>query len=128
FGCPYLASPMESFGELKQNLEIYHAALSETQNVIPDCVPIMRTIFITHDVGRADAVSAQLSLEHQQRSTEQPRNDPPFLVGTPQAVKDQLTRYKDELGMNYLVARGRIKGVSNEEQLDSHARLLDLAL
>ena len=50
FGCPYLASPMESFSELKNNLALYHAALKETKNIAPDCVPIMRTIFITNPI------------------------------------------------------------------------------
>ena len=128
FGCPYLASPMESFSELKDNLTLYHAALKETQNVAPDCVPIMRTIFITDQPNRADAVTAQLKLEYQGRSPEKTLEDPPFLVGSAQIVKDHLARYRDELGMNYLVARGRIKGVSNEEQLASHAKLLELGL
>lgn len=128
FGCPYLASPMESFSELKNNLALYHAALKETKNVAPDCVPIMRTIFITDQPNRADAVTAQLKLEYQGRSPEKALEDPPFLVGSAQIVKDHLARYRDELGMNYLVARGRIKGVSNEEQLASHAKLLELGL
>ena len=128
FGCPYLASPMESFSELRDNLALYHAALKETQNVAPDCVPIMRTIFITDQPNRADAVTAQLKLEYQGRSPEKALEDPPFLVGSVQIVKDHLARYRDELGMNYLVARGRIKGVSNEEQLASHAKLLELGL
>ena len=128
FGCPYLASPMESFSELRDNLALYHAALKETKNVAPDCVPIMRTIFITDQPNRADAVTAQLKLEYQGRSPEKAHEDPPFLVGSAQIVKDHLARYRDELGMNYLVARGRIKGVSNEEQLASHAKLLELEL
>ncbi len=128
FGCPYLASPMESFSELRHNLEIYQAALKETQNVAPDWVPIMRTIFITDKSSRAEAVAAQLKLEYQGRSPEQTLEDPPFLVGSAKVVKDQLARYRDELGMNYLVARGRIKGISNEEQLASHAQLLELGV
>ena len=42
-------------------------------------------------------------------------------------IIDRITEYQETLGMNYLIARGRIPGVSVEEQLDSHEALLALS-
>ena len=49
------------------------------------------------------------------------------IVGTPTRVSEQLTRYREVTGMNYLIARGRIPGIADEDQVKSHELLLDLA-
>ena len=123
FGCPYLASPMESLSQLKTNLDIYHEALATEGQPRPDKVPIMRTIFITENARQAQAIKHRLS---EQLRSEDPV-EPPYWVGSKGFVEDRLQAHIETLGMNYLIARGRIPGVSVSDQIASHETLLTLA-
>ncbi len=126
FGCPYLASPMETFTELTQNLAQYRAALAAADQPAPAVVPIMRTILITEDAALAASVSTHLGQETRRASSQDQPNDPAFIVGPAAFVADTLARYREDLGVNYLIARGRIKGITEAQQLASHARLIEL--
>lgn len=129
FGCPYLASPMETFSELSQNFAQYRAALKAADQAQPNVVPVMRTIFITEDAALATAVREQLGQESRraaaQDQPDQP-DQPAFIVGAATFVQDTLARYSEDLGVNYLIARGRIKGITETQQLASHAALITL--
>ena len=125
-GLPYLASPMESLTKLIANTDIYKQALNTTEYPAIKTIPVMRTIFISDDKSLNKKVSAGLEEEARQRSNQFNEREPSYLVGNAQAVKDKLQLYKDEISMNYLIARGRITGVSNSDQLASHRQLLDI--
>jgi len=126
FGLPYLASPMESLTKLIANMEIYKQALKTTQSTDIKTIPVMRTIFISDDKALNEKVSASLESEAHQRSGQFTELEPSYLVGDAQWVKDKLQLYRDKISMNYLIARGRIRGVSNSDQLASHQQLLDI--
>ena len=87
----------------------------------------MRTIFITEDAALATAVREQLGQESRraaaQDQPDQPDQpaQPAFIVGAATFVQDTLARYSEDLGVNYLIARGRIKGITEAQQLASHA-------
>ena len=49
------------------------------------------------------------------------------IVGSQQYVKDRLAEYQEQLGMNYLIARGRIQGIEDEQQIRSHDALLRIS-
>mgnify|MGYP002528208196 FL=1 len=49
------------------------------------------------------------------------------IVGDVARVRDKLAEYEETLGLNYLIARGRIEGVNNDEQIKSHELLLQAA-
>jgi alkanesulfonate monooxygenase SsuD/methylene tetrahydromethanopterin reductase-like flavin-dependent oxidoreductase (luciferase family) len=126
FGCPYLASPMETFAELSQNLAQYRAALKAADQVQPEVVPVMRTIFITEDAALAAAVSEKLGQEGRRGSSQDHPDQPAFIVGSAKYVQDTLARYSEDLGVNYLIARGRIQGISEAQQIASHSTLITL--
>lgn len=125
-GLPYLASPMESLTKLIANTEIYKQAFSPTESPAIKTIPVMRTIFISNDKSLNKKVSAGLEAEARQRSSQFTDLEPSYLVGNAQSVKDELQLYRDKISMNYLIARGRITGVSNSDQLASHRQLLDI--
>ena len=84
----------------------------------------MRTIFITDKPAQQRQVREALAQEAAARLR---RTDPVedwALVGSLAYVKEGLAEYQDALGINYLIARGRIPGVTDQEQVASHERLL----
>jgi len=127
FGLPYLASPMESLPRLIANMGIYNQALSLTKHADVQTIPIMRTIFISDNKSLNEEVTSNLETEARQRSNQSLTDlEPSYLVGNSQSVRNSLQQYKDKISMNYLIARGRIRGVSIKDQLTSHQRLLEI--
>ena len=127
FGLPYLASPMESLPRLIANMGIYNQALSLTKHADVQTIPIMRTIFISDNKSLNEEVTANLETEARQHSNQLLTDlEPSYLVGNSQSVRNSLQQYKDKISMNYLIARGRIRGVSIKDQLTSHQRLLEI--
>jgi len=126
FGCPYLASPMESFEALQSNLTRYRAALADSAQPEPKVVPVMRTVFVTESLSLAEKVKQSLTEEMRGRAEANSHDEPAFIVGSAQHVVEVLGRYQEKLGMNYLIARGRIRGINEQQQLASHEALLKL--
>ena len=126
-GLPYIASPVESIGDLKSNIEQHHAHVLDSGYAPVSVTPIMRTVFITENKATENRVRQALEKEvaHRFRDSETLIDDW-ALVGSQAKVKDQLARYQQELGMDYLIARGRINGVENDEQIASHEQLAAL--
>ncbi len=122
FQCPYLASPMETLNQLQTNRQIYTEALAELGFEPPAITPIMRTVFITDDDKKAKAITDRAS----PAASDGPPSNSPVWVGPQSLIIDRINEYQETLGMNYLIARGRIPGVSVKEQLDSHGALLAL--
>jgi alkanesulfonate monooxygenase SsuD/methylene tetrahydromethanopterin reductase-like flavin-dependent oxidoreductase (luciferase family) len=128
WGLPYLASPMEPFEMIAENLAFHR---SELQNGSPPeaaVVPIMRTVFVSQDSQTLARVFAKLEGERRSPSQKLPKAiaraaaapiEERVVVGTRDEVVERLARYREELGMNLLVARPQIGGASPEEQRDS---------
>nr|MCS5573374.1 hypothetical protein [Pseudomonadales bacterium] len=49
------------------------------------------------------------------------------IVGSQQYVDDKIAEYVERLDMNYLIARGRIQGIEDDQQIKSHEALLNLS-
>ena len=114
-GTPYLASPMESLQQLKDNYEIYNTALDQNSQPRPSEIVLMRTIFISDDKALCKQVTRDLA---QLASTLKFGNtvmDAAWIVGNADDVASEIHEYQEQLGMNYLiVARPRIKGLSRQ--------------
>ena len=114
-GTPYLASPMESLQQLKENYEIYNTALDQNSQPRPSEIVLMRTIFISDDKALCKQVTRDLA---QLASTLKFGNtvmDAAWIVGNADEVASEIHEYQEQLGMNYLiVARPRIKGLSRQ--------------
>ncbi len=132
-GLPYLASPMEPFDLIRENLEFHRERVAGDAG--ERVVPIMRTVFVTEDASAARSVMAQLASESRiptggarlpaaiARAVEAPLAAR-VVVGSTNAVRDHLARYRETLGMNLLVVRPQIRGVSTEAARESLQRLM----
>ena len=117
-GRPYLSSPMETIDRLRHNLQIHTAACTDAGLPLPAEVPIMRTVFCSHNANvvqqvrdRLDKESAQLARTSDDQATSV-QTDDWSIVGDPRFVEDKVQQYVEELGVTHIVAtRLRIGGV-----------------
>ena len=127
-GCPYIASPMESFERLRSNLEIHGNACRQAELEIPADVPIMRTVFCSTDQKQVERIRNRLVSESANavRDSESTSNPPSIddwsLVGEPAFVRDLVSRYQEELGVTHvIVTRLRIGGIPSNDLEQSTA-------
>lgn len=136
-GLPYLASPMESFTVLADNYARHADACRQADAVVPDIVPIMRTVFVGDDevmLGRVrEALGAQVSAMRASATNAMRARMPETvdewgIVGTPQQVVARIDEYRATLGMTHLIAtRLRIGGIESsaiEESMHTLAELV----
>ncbi len=136
-GLPYLASPMESMNTLAGNYARHAQACREADVEVPVVVPVMRTVFVSHDVAVVDrvraALAAQLTVTRAQ-ATPTMRSRMPAMVdewgviGTPEQVRTRIADYRRELGMTHLIAtRMRIGDIESslvEESVHTLAEIV----
>ena len=93
-----------------------------------ETIPVMRTVFVTDNPALEKQVRKSLDAEVASRFRDSATGvDEWAIVGDSFALQDKLAQYKETLGLNYLIARGRIQGISNEDQVRSHELLLKAA-
>lgn len=134
WGLPYLASPMEPFELIAENLAFHQSELRNGSAPDEAVVPIMRTVFVSEDPTTLARVLAKLEGEQRPPSLKLPKAiaraaaapiEERVVVGTRDEVMARLARYREELGMNLLIARPMIGGATPEEQRASLACLID---
>ncbi len=127
-GLPYIASPVESIDSLEANISAHRSHAAEAGHPVLDTTPVMRTVFITERASLSTQVKDSLTRESAGRfRAEESAIDDWAIVGDPDFVKDKLVEYQERLGLNYLIARGRIAGVDDSDQIRSHERLMQFA-
>ena len=127
-GLPYIASPVESLPSLQSNIEQHLKHATEAGHKEISTTPIMRTVFITENSKLANKVKESLKKESAARiRNNQVSVDDWAIVGSRHYVDTKISEYKERLGMNYLIARGRIQGIENDQQIRSHEALLNLS-
>ncbi len=127
-GLPYLASPIETLAALAKNYAHYHGVVAEHHAKTVETIPVMRTVFINNRNEKAKEVKASLGKSDFQNLHEPGTQvDDWTIVGDEAYVRDKVAEYIEQLGMTHLIVRGRIPGVSDKEQIQSHERLLKIA-
>jgi len=127
-GLPYIASPVESLASLKSNIEQHRQHAADAGHDSIATTPIMRTVFVTDDSRLENQVKESLAKEAVSRIRDtQASVDDWAIVGSQQYVRERLAEYQEQLGMNYLIARGRIQGIEDEQQIRSHDALLRIS-
>lgn len=117
-GLPYLASPMESLEQLRENYGRHREVAGRAGCEPVTSVPVMRTLFVSRDRRKVGEITERLS-------TQMPRRGEALapaewaILGGPDEVAARIERYRQELGMTHLVVRGRIPGVSYADQVAS---------
>ncbi len=121
-GFPYLASPMESISQLRENYQRHRLACTEAGVQIPPEVPIMRTVFVSENTRLVSDIRDRLEEEARNLSGSGLRKgismevDDWAIVGEPSAVRDRLAYYRSELGMTHvIVTRLRISQIESRE-------------
>lgn len=116
-----MASLLENYSLHKDHSE--RAGHSEI-----DTTPVMRTLFVNENKQLVSAVRENLEKEAAHRMRKQAASvDDWAIVGDIAYVSDKISEYEETLGLNYLIARGRIPGVSNETQIASLEQLAKIA-
>ena len=114
-GTPYLASPMESLQQLKENYEIYNTALDQHSQPRPSEIALMRTIFVSDDKALCEQTTRDLAQLASTLKFGNTTMEAAWIVGNAEEVASEIQQYQEQLGMNYLiVARPRIKGLSRQ--------------
>ena len=134
-GLPYLASPLETLAVLEENYAIWREHRRAARNGGPE-VPVMRTVFVAGDDAEAERVRAALASEAHAIAASTPAAlaraaggalEERVLVGTANEVQDGIARYRERLGMDLLVARIEVGGVSPAARDASLERLAEIA-
>ena len=137
-GLPYLASPMEGFAQIQENLEIYREALPAEFADHQPIVPIMRTVFVCNDDATKNRILGRLDAENRQYTQSAKSRTPKVIakameapieerviVGGVAEVTDQIARYRNTLGMNLMVIRPQVGGTDESERIEAIDRLLE---
>lgn len=126
-GLPYIASPVETLESLKENIRQHRAHVAASGHPDINVTPVMRTVFVTGSHAQARQVRAALEQEAAARVIHaDARLDDWAIVGDAAQVRDRIAEYQESLGLDYLIARGRIQGVEDAEQIRSHELLMSL--
>jgi alkanesulfonate monooxygenase SsuD/methylene tetrahydromethanopterin reductase-like flavin-dependent oxidoreductase (luciferase family) len=121
-GLPYIASPVETLSSLRENILAHQGHVRDTGHPPVAITPVMRTVFVTDNPSLEKQVRESLDAEVASRF-----RDTATAVDEWAIVGDKLNQYRETLGLNYLIARGRIQGVDNDDQVRSHELLLKAA-
>jgi alkanesulfonate monooxygenase SsuD/methylene tetrahydromethanopterin reductase-like flavin-dependent oxidoreductase (luciferase family) len=134
-GLPYLASPLETLATLEENYALWRAQRwGQAQPEVS--APVMRTVFVAGDDAEARRVRDALAGEAR---AVVPTNAPPalaraaggaleerVLVGTAHEVRDGISRYRERLGLDLLIARSEVAGAPPAARDASLERLAEL--
>lgn len=124
-GLPYLASPVESLQTLEQNYLSYHRDVNAAGHAAVSTVPVMRTVLVTDSQRLAQ--SARTALERTGARVQPPAAVHDWaIVGDRHYVRDRLLEYIERLGLTHLIVRAGVPGISEQQQLQSHAALRDI--
>jgi alkanesulfonate monooxygenase SsuD/methylene tetrahydromethanopterin reductase-like flavin-dependent oxidoreductase (luciferase family) len=132
---PYLASPLESLELIEENLAYHREHLPDDAKQEEIVVPIMRTVYAA--ATDAEAARVREGLEREAMQQPRPAKLPAALaraaeaslsrrtlVGTASEVVDQISEYRERLGMNLLVARPQVANTSQTEREAALERLV----
>ena len=131
---PYLASPLEPFELIRENLQFHQEKMNESGRTATPVVPIMRTVFISDQPQTLTQAMNTLKSENPpprpgtklplalSRAMAAPMEDR-VVLGDVAEVTARLKVYQKELGMNLLVVRPEIGGVSLPELRESIMQL-----
>ncbi len=134
WGLPYLASPMEPFDLISENLAFHREELSSSATAGAAVTPVMRIVFVSTDTAVLARVRERLQSERRALPSKVPAAiaravaaplEERVVVGGPAEVTEHLARHREGVGMNLLVVRPLIAGAERGAQQDSMSRLVE---
>ena len=121
-GLPYLASPIETIGDLEKNFNLHSQACKDAEQEIPKIRPIMRTVFISNNDATINTLRKQLGENHNvsQRRDQRALVDDWAIIGNETFAKSKLIEYQERLAMTHLiVTRMQIDSLSQQQLRES---------
>ena len=134
WGYPWLINPHATVPVVAEQFRGYREALERYGQPTPQVLPMMRELYVAHDRETA-YLESQPHLESKyaayaswgqdkalpgNESFSVPYQDlarDRFLLGSPDDVAQEMLRYRDELGVNYLIFRMQWPGMGQEQAL-----------
>jgi len=127
---PYLASPVETFDQIADNLAHHRSLLPDPER--PTLSLVMRTVFVSDEPSELAAARESLGREMAGRRKGMPAAvnralDAPLearaVIGTTQEVTERLIYEQQRLGIDLLVARPQLARIQREIAEQSLVRL-----
>jgi len=134
WGYPWLINPHATVPMVAEQFKTYTANLEKFGQPTPETLPMMRELYVASDRESA-FIESQPYLETKyaayaawgqdkalpgNESFSVPYQDlakDRFLLGSPDEVAEEMLRYQDELGVNYLIFRMQWPGMPQEQAL-----------
>ncbi|MFT4561310.1 MAG: alkanesulfonate monooxygenase SsuD [Gammaproteobacteria bacterium] len=127
-GLPYLASPIETFEDLRENFKLHTQAVLEAGHSPIDIRPIMRTVFVCANVTEERHVRDSLAkIILPTGAQANSAIDDWAIIGDAAYVKDKFAEHVDELAATHIVVtRLRFAGIDERRLRDSLAHIAEL--
>jgi alkanesulfonate monooxygenase SsuD/methylene tetrahydromethanopterin reductase-like flavin-dependent oxidoreductase (luciferase family) len=135
-GDAWYINPHAKLGVLEEQMPVYRRALEETGKGEPETLPLAREVFI----GESNAEAMKLARPYLEKKygtyvdwgqdTVMPRGDAlalpfeglardRFLIGDPDTVANELRRYEERLGANFVVLRFQWAGMDHRRVVEA---------
>jgi alkanesulfonate monooxygenase SsuD/methylene tetrahydromethanopterin reductase-like flavin-dependent oxidoreductase (luciferase family) len=126
---PLFTSPLESLPQLKERHALYQS-IQEQARQSQSLFPLIRTVYVaeTQKQARQDAEAPLLAQYRRYRrwralsdvgSTFESITSERFIIGDPVHCAREIERYRNEVGVDYIVCRMTLPGLSHEKVLSS---------
>jgi len=127
-GMPYLASPIETMKDLRDNLEVHTEAVASAGHEPIETRPVMRTIFVGKSAAEVAALHERLASSMSPTGNKvRAAVDDWAIVGEANYVAEKLAEYKEVLAATHIVVtRLRLDGIGESKLRDSVARVAEL--
>ena len=96
---------------------IYHAALAEYGNPVPDDFPVSAWVYLSEDQGQAMSEAHRFLGPQYDRDEFERRAQTQFIVGTPEQAVERVRDYRERLGATYMICRLQAAGMAQEQVL-----------
>ncbi|MGD0072881.1 MAG: LLM class flavin-dependent oxidoreductase [Candidatus Binataceae bacterium] len=129
WGFPWLASPVETFADIKARNELYRKTLAASGRMLEGVLfPAVRELYMGESMqeAKADAEQGVLALyqSYHRRGliADAPKSFDAlardrFIIGDVDHVTSEIDRYQREAGVNYLILRMSFPGVSQSKTM-----------
>lgn len=128
-GLPYLASPIETFDQLRSNYGAYDEAIGDSEHTAPKERPVMRSMFVCEDKNKLDQVREKLQKSKPLAGLKTaPDIDDWAIIGDSAYACDQMDKLQESLKATHLiVTRLRIDGFEQTDFKSSIEKIATLA-
>jgi alkanesulfonate monooxygenase SsuD/methylene tetrahydromethanopterin reductase-like flavin-dependent oxidoreductase (luciferase family) len=127
-GMPYLASPIETMANLRENFELHARSAADAGHAPIKTRPIMRTVFVCDSAVETRDVRERLAALILPTGVRANANvDEWAVIGEAEYVRDKLAEYQEVLlATHVVVTRLRFEGVEESRLRDSISRVAEL--